>query len=98
MKYIELFASSHQKVTVYDKVMGNAAALLSIKAGCQEVGSPLSSEVTIKTLDKYGIKSHFNEIIPFIKKAGSEEMCPMEKLSLDKDPESFYQAMKEIID
>ena len=97
LEYIEGFVPQHQSVVILDKVMGNAAALLSIKAGCQEVCSPLGSQLAIKTLDKYGIKYHLTEIVPYIQKAGGQEMCPMEKLSLDKGSAEFYQVMRNII-
>ena len=93
LEYIAGFAANQQQVVVFDKIMGNAAALLSIKADCQEVYSPLGSEIAVRTLEKYGIKYQINEIIPYIQKADRKEMCPMEKLSLDKSPEEFYEAV-----
>jgi len=97
LEYLDRFAADHQRVIIFDKIMGNAAALLSIKADCQEVFSPLGSQFAIKTLDEYGIKYHLNKIVPYIQKADGEEMCPMEKLSLDKGPKEFYQVMLNII-
>ena len=79
-----------------DKVTGNAAALLSILAGSTEIHSPLGSEIAAGTLDKYSVTYHFGETVPYIQRPNSEEMCPMEKLSLEKDPEEFYQAFLEI--
>jgi hypothetical protein len=93
LEYISRFASYQQQVVVFDKIMGNAAALLSIKADCQEVYSPLGSEIAVRTLEQYGINYQINEIVPYIRQADSEEMCPMEKLSLDKSPEEFYEAV-----
>jgi len=97
LDYIAQSAPHHQGVIIFDKIMGNAAALLSIKAGCQEVSSPLGSELAAATLDKYGIKYHLVEIIPYIQRDDGQDMCPMEKLSLDKEPEEFYEAMKSIV-
>ena len=81
---------------IIDRVTGNAAALLSILAGCAEIYSPLGSEIAVGTLDKYGITYHFEETVPYIQRPDSEEMFPMEKLSLEKGPEEFYQAFLEI--
>ncbi len=94
LEYIDRFASHHQHEVIFDKIMGNAAALLCVKVGCQEVYSPLGSQLAVDTLEKYGIKYHLNEIVPYIQKASGEEMCPMEKLSQNKTPEEFYQAIK----
>jgi len=97
LEYIDRFAIYHQKVVIFDKIMGNAAALLSVKANCQEVYSPLGSQFAVKTLDKYGIKYHLAEIVPCIQKANGEDMCPMEKLSIDKEVEEFYEVIKDIV-
>lgn len=97
LEYIGIFASGHRQVIVFDKILGNAAALLSIKAGSQEVYSPLGSRIAIRTLEQYGIKHNISEIVPYIQRANSEEMCPMEKLSLDKSPEEFYSILRDTI-
>lgn len=94
LEYIDGFTPHHQQVIIFDKIMGNAAALLAVKANCQEVYSPLGSQLAIKTLDRYGIKHHISEIVPCIQKANSQDICPMEKLSMDKEPEDFYEAIK----
>lgn len=94
LEYIDGLAPYHQQVIVFDKIMGNAAALLSARAGCCEVYSPLGSQLAVKALDKYGIKHHITEIIPYIQKPDGEGMCPMEELSINKEPEEFYQVMK----
>jgi hypothetical protein len=93
LEYIEQFGSSHKPVVVFDKIMGNAAALLSVKAGCRQVYSPLGSRFAVETLDKYGVKYHLTEIVAYIQRSDGKDMCPMEKLSLGKEPEEFYEVM-----
>ena len=66
LQYIESFGPHNRKVVIFDKVTGNAAALLSVLAGCIETFSPLGSRITIDTLEKYGIKYHIAEIVPYI--------------------------------
>jgi len=97
MEYIDHFASEHKGVVIFDKIIGNAAALLAVKAGCQEIFSPLGSELALQTLEEYDIKYHFTRTVPTIQKADGESMCPMEKLSIGKEPEQFYREMVEII-
>ncbi len=80
LEYIERFAPYYQQVVIFDKIMGNAAALLAVKASCQEVYSPLGSQLAVKTLDRYGIKYHLAKIVPYIQKPDSKDMCPMESL------------------
>ena len=93
LEYINRFAHYHQ-VVIFDRLIGNAAALLSIKASCREVYSPLGSQIATKTLDKYNITNHISEIVPYIRKPDGADMCPMEKLSIDTGPEEFYQIIR----
>jgi len=91
LEYIDSFAPHHQQTVVFDKIVGNAAALLCIKASCQEVYSPLGSQLAVETLDKYEIRHHLTRIVHYIQRPDSEEMCPMEALSIDKNPDEFYK-------
>lgn len=93
LDYIGQMAARHKPVAVCDRLMGNAAALLSIRAGGREVYSPLGSQLAVTTLEKFGIKYQLEEIVPYIQKPGGKEMCPMEKLSLGKEPEEFYELL-----
>ena len=93
LEYINMFSTGYTDVEVFDKVIGNAAALLCIKANCCEVYSPVASQLAVKTLYKHGIKYHLDCIVPYIKQKSSEEMCPMERLSIDKNSDEFYKIM-----
>ena len=77
-----------------DKVVGNAAALLMVKARCSELYSDIGSELAARTLHEAGIGFNFKLTVPFIINRRGDDMCPMEKLSLSKTPESFWQALK----
>ncbi len=94
VEYIETVP--HEKgVIVYDRIVGNAAALLLQIIGCRTVFSELGSENAIKTLESAGIKYHFNETVNCIMNDSGQDMCPMEKLSLGKSPDEFLKALKE---
>ena len=95
LEYIDNFAPYEKNVTVFDRVVGNAAALLLKKIFCNEVYSRLGSDLAARTLSRFGINYHFTEIVPYIQNRSWEDMCPMEKLSMNKDPEEFYQAVRE---
>ena len=94
LEYIETLAPHHRNVVVFDKIMGNAAALLCVIAHCRKVYSPLGSEVAIKTLNKYRIAHRITKVVPFIQKPNMTEICPMERLSIGKEPEEFYLLVK----
>jgi len=94
MDYIAAGGNGRRPVVVYDKIMGNAAALLSVKAGARDVYSPVGSELAVKTLAKYGIQHRLLETSPYIIREDGQGMCPMEELSIGKDPEEFYRVLK----
>ena len=56
LEYIEGLGHYPRPVVIFDQIMGNAAALLSIKANGREVYSPLGSQIAVRTLDRYGIR------------------------------------------
>ncbi len=97
LEYIDRFSSRYRQVRIFDKIMGNGAALLSVLANCRKVYSPLGSQLALSTLDKYHISYHITNVVPYIRKTPGGEMCPMEKLSLHKDPEEFHAAITNII-
>jgi hypothetical protein len=94
MDYIALHEAGQGQLLIYDKVMGNAAALLSVVVKADEVFSPLGSELAVKTLEKHGIKYHLKKLVPFIMREDGKGMCPMEQLSIGKEPGEFHQIMK----
>ena len=96
VEYIDGFAHN-QRVVIFDKIVGNAAALLAVKANCREIYSRLGSQLAVKTLDRFRIKYHLGEIVPYIEAISRGNMCPMEKLSMDKGPKEFYAAVTNII-
>ena len=77
--------------------MGNAAALLAVKAKCREVYIPLGSKLAVKTSDKYGIQYHLTEIVLYIQSPDEADICPMEEFSINKEPEEFYEVIKNVI-
>ena len=97
LDYIASRAADDGPAVFFDRITGNAAALLSVLGKASEIFSPLGSQLGIDTLKKYEIKYHFDEIVPFIQKPDSSDMCFMEKLSTGKTPEEFYQAIRAII-
>ena len=94
LEYIHGFVRPDQQVVILDRVTGNAAALLTVKAGGREVWSPLGSQLAVETLDSHSITYYFNEVVPYIQKPDGSDICPMERLSMGKTPEEFYQLVK----
>jgi hypothetical protein len=96
LEYISSLKTIRSPVRILDKVMGNAAALLSVKAGATEVYSPLGSELAEQTLRENHIEQYLEKRVPFILARNGRDMCPMEKLSQNKSPDQFLEALKVI--
>ncbi len=94
LEYILKYKKASDRTTLMDKVMGNAAALLSISAGAGQVYSPLGSELASATLKKYSVEYHLERTVPFILARNGKDMCPMEKLSLNQSPAGFLAILK----
>jgi len=92
LEYINAFVPRIKGVTVFDRVVGNAATLLLKKALCLKVYSPVASQVAVHSLEKFGINYHFSKITPCIVEGNG--ICSMEKLSVGKTPDDFYEAVK----
>ena len=95
VSYIRKFAPLPRGVTVCDRVVGNAAALLLKKAFCTKVYGVLSSELAAETLNRLGIPHSFLTVVPYIINRAGNDMCPFEKASIGKSPEEFYELLKE---
>ena len=96
LEYIETLAPYNTEIIIFDKVVGNAVALLSVTAGSKAVYSPLGSSLAVKTLRNYGIRYQFIQTVPYIQNRNQDDMCPMEKLSINKSPEEFYPIVKHL--
>jgi len=97
LEYIDKFPPRVQGVVIFDRIVGNAAALLLKKAFCLEIYSPLGSEFAARTLSEQGIKYHFSQTVPYIINKAGDDICPMEKLSLDKSSEEFFQHLRKLL-
>jgi hypothetical protein len=94
LDYIETLASRFQQVVIMDRIMGNAAALLCVKADSIAVYSPLGSCLADETLKSHGITCQLTKTVPYIQNISGTGMCPMEELSIGKRPNEFYEVLK----
>lgn len=93
--------SSHtfrnKNLIVFDRVVGNAAALLFSYLKIRKVYGVLGSSLAQKTLKKFRIKFYFKKTIPNILNKDRNDLCPLEKASLLKKPEEFYRIINHIL-
>jgi hypothetical protein len=92
--YIKKYGKHFGDLTIFDRVIGNAAALLFAYLKAKEVYGVVGSKLAKKTLKKFKIKFHFKKTIPNILNKDETDLCPFEKLSLLKSPEQLYNCLK----
>jgi hypothetical protein len=97
LRYIKEVSGAHDGVVIFDKIIGNAAALLMVIARCKEAYCPLASKLALSTLDSHNIRHYAATVVPVIQRAGMDEICPMEKLSMGKDPQGLYELLKDLV-
>ena len=92
--YVIKFVPEAGEVLIFDRVVGNAAALLLKLALCTEVWSSLGSERAARTLSSFGIRYHFVSEVPYILNRQNSDICPFEELSMGKTSDEFYETIK----
>ena len=80
---------------VADKVVGKAAALLTLYMMVDEVHAALISISAKKLLSKHGLRFYFFEDTLAIKNRSGTDICPFERLVMDIfDPREAYKMIK----
>lgn len=72
-------------LTVADKIIGKASAMLLSLSKVKEVYCITLSVAGKETLEKYGISYHYDELVPYIINRKGDGMCPMEETVKDID-------------
>jgi len=84
--------------SVADKIMGRAAALLSVYSRFSAVFAVTISKEGIKVLRDNNIPCQFENYVPNVLNFKWDAMCPFEKLTLTiTSPNEAYQKLKSII-
>ncbi|BEP29651.1 DUF1893 domain-containing protein [Helicovermis profundi] len=80
-KLVREMYPSLEGASIADRVVGRAAALLSVYAKVQNVYSEIISEGAIDILQKNSILVSYNKKVRNIKNRDRTDLCPVEKLS-----------------
>jgi hypothetical protein len=94
LDFIKKHKRRFKKLIIFDKKIGNAAALLFVYLKTEEVFGAIGSRLAKKTLRKYKIRFYFKKTIPNILNKKRNSICLFEKKSLNKKPEEFYKSLK----
>lgn len=92
--FIKKYGRRFKNLIIFDRVIGNAAALLFAYLKAKEVYGIIVSDLAKETLNKFKIKYYFKKTIPNILNKKETDICPLEKLSFQKTPEEFLVALK----
>ena len=72
-------------LTVADKIIGKASAMLLCLSGVKEVYCTVLSKAGEQVLKKYGVPYHYENMTEIIINRKGDDMCPMEKTVKDID-------------
>jgi iron complex outermembrane receptor protein len=85
-------------LSVADKIVGKASAMLLALSGAKEVYAHILSEAGRKILERYGIAYEYGEMVEYIVNRKGDGMCPMEETVKDiDDPMDAFKALNERI-
>ena len=85
-------------LSVADKIVGKASAMLLALSGAKEVYAHILSEAGRKILERYGIAYEYGEMVEYIVNRKGDGMCPMEETVKDiDDPLDAFKALNERI-
>ena len=85
-------------LTVADKIIGKASAMLLCLSGVKEVYCVVLSKAGEQILQKYGVPYHYENMTKVIINRKGDDMCPMEKTVKDIDDlNEAYIALNETV-
>jgi len=93
--YYETESRNFSDAVLADKVIGRAAAFLSVLCGITSVYAEVISIEAKKVFEEYDIHFEYNRLVPYIVNRTGDGRCPMENLSEGvKQPIEMYNRIK----
>ncbi len=83
-----------ETLTIYDKYVGRAAALLMVRIRPLKVHTPVISDGGREVLEKFGIPYRAQRQVKYLMGMASDEMCRWEKMTVGKTPDEFWDMLK----
>lgn len=93
LDFIKKHDRKYEGMIIFDKIVGQGAALLAAYLKAKEVWGKTGSKLAAKNLRKFKIKFHFHKTVPNILNKQKKDICPLEKLSFKRSPEEFYRCL-----
>ena len=93
LDFIKKHKRHYKNLIIFDKKVGRGVALFAAYLKASEVYGNTGSKLAAKVLRECKIKFYFSKTIPYILNKQGNGLCPIEKLSIDKTPEKFYNCL-----
>ncbi len=90
---IKKYKKEMRGAIVFDKIVGRAAAILLVYAKVKEVWTPTISRSGKAYLAKNKVKIVYKKLENYIMNRRGDEVCPMEKMSLEMPEKEFITKM-----
>ncbi len=94
LEYIKLFSPLVFRPAAFEKITGNASALMAVKSGCRKVYSAAGTSLAARTLARCHISYQFIRTISAIDPDIGDEARFLETLSIGKNPNEFYDLVR----
>lgn len=94
VEYITEHHPSDEDVIIYDRIIGNAAAVLLGKLLCKTAYTHTVSNEALKTMNNLGINCFHIEAVPHIRNRSGNGRCPFEEASIGKSADEFLDFLK----
>lgn len=94
VEYITEHSQSEKDVIIYDRIIGNAAAVLLGKLLCKKAYTHTVSNEALKTMNNLGINCFHVEAVPHIINRAGNGICPFEEASIGKSTDEFLEYLK----
>ena len=88
-----------ESVSVADRIVGKAAAMLLLLMGASEVYGSVMSQPALELLTAAGVQTSYGELVPGIINRTGDGSCPMERAVADlTDPADAPAVLRQTID
>lgn len=88
-----------ESVSVADRIVGKAAAMLLLLMGASEVYGSVMSQPALELLTAAGVQTSYGELVPGIINRTGDGPCPMERAVADlTDPADAPAVLRQTID
>lgn len=92
--FIQKCDRGFKNLIIFDKIVGRGVALLAVYLKAEAVYGKIGSESAVIIFKEFKIKFYFKKTVLSILNNNKDNLCLIEKLSLNKKPEEFFDLIK----